>query len=164
MAINFLWANGTSNSGLITPLLSLITTEANSLANNNTCVSTVGGTSGLFSQTNTTQGIWGELFLTLGAIGTSLSSNSPNLSGWFLTTPDSGTTIETPATNASLPRPPDFIIPLPSTTITAGWVFKATELIQVPSLMFKTYIQNNSGQGFSATGNSLKLAVVASQY
>lgn len=162
MAIDFLWAQGTN--GLITPLLSLITTEANSLANGNTCSSTVGGTSGVFSQANTAQGIWGELFLTLGTIGSALSANSPNVSGWFLTSPDGGTTIETPATNTSLPRPPDFIIPLPSTTITAGWVFKATELIQAPALSFKVYMQNNTGQNFSATGNSLKIAVVASQY
>lgn len=164
MAIDFLWANGTSNTGLITPLLTLISTEANSLANTNTAISTVGGTSGLFTQTNTAQGIWAEMFLTLGVIGSALSANSPNVSGWFLDTPDGGTTIESPATNTGLPRPPDFIIPLPSTTITAGWVFKATELIQIPSLAFKVYIQNNTGQAFASSGNTLKIAVVASQY
>ena len=72
MATNFLWAPGTSNNGLLTSAFNLMTTEMNSLASNGTATSSVGGSSGLFTNSNTAQGILAELFLTLGAIGTAV--------------------------------------------------------------------------------------------
>ena len=124
MTANFLWASGTSNSGLLTSLLSLQTTEMNSLANAGVALSSVGGSSGKFTNSDTAQAVWGDIFLTLGAIGSALSAGA-NLAGWFLVSPDSGTTYE--PTSAALSRPPDFIVPLPATTISAGAMYKSSK-------------------------------------
>lgn len=163
MPTNFLWDAGTSNNGLLTSAITLLSTELNSLATTDTVTSSVGGSSGVFTNSNTAQAMWADIFLTLGAVGTALSAGA-TVAGWFLTSPDGGTTFETPATNTAPPRPPDFVILLPATTITAGWAYKAMGLVLVPALEFKVYLQNSSGQTWASSGNTLKLAPVAAQY
>jgi hypothetical protein len=65
-ATPFLWQPGTSNNGLYAPSLTLMTTELNSLASGSVAVSSVGGTSGVFSNANTGQVIWSPMMLTIG--------------------------------------------------------------------------------------------------
>ena len=163
MVSNFLWNAGTSNNGLLASALSLLTTEMNSLATAGTALSSVGGSSGVFTNSNTGQGMVGDVFLTLGAIGTALSAGA-NLAGWFLTSPDGGTTFENTVSGSAMSRPPDFLIPLPATTITSGWVYKSAGPIMIPALEFKVFIQNNSGQTWASSGNTLKLAPYAMAY
>jgi hypothetical protein len=163
MATNFLWYSGSSNNGLLTSAVTLMTTELNSIANAGTAVSSVGGSSGTFTNANIGQGMIADLFLTLGAVGTALSAGA-NLSGWFLTSPDGGTTFENTVSGAAQARAPDFIIPLPATTITAGWVYKSAGPVMVPALEFKVFVQNNSGQTWASSGNTIKLAPYAMQY
>ena len=162
MATNFLWAPGTSNNGLLTSAFNLMTTEMNSLASNGTATSSVGGTSGLFTNSNTAQGILSELFLTLGAIGTAVVAGG-GVAGWFLVTPD-GSTFENTVSGNALARPADFFIPLPQTTITAGWVYKSAGAVILPTLKFKVFVQNVSGQAMAATGNTIVAAPYAVQY
>lgn len=150
-----LWVPGTSNSGLLTSVLDLMTTELNALANAALIVSSVGGSSGKFTNSNTGQAVWGELYLTLGTV-TSMTAGG-NYAGWFLTSYDSGTTYE--STTVAAPRAPDFIIPIDATT--GNKVYKASGLVRIPALQFKVLIQNNSGQAATATGNTLKLAPIA---
>ena len=158
----FLWNAGTSNNGLlISSALSLLTTEMNSLANSSVAVSSVGGSSGVFTNSNTGQGIWGDILLKLGAISSALSAGAC-LAGWFLTSPDGGTTFE--PTGAAPSRPPDFLIPLPATTITAATSYKSAGLVRIPALPFKIIVQNKTGQTFAASANTLILAPSAVTY
>ncbi len=165
MTANFIWFPGTSNNGLLTTVLTLMTTEIESLGSGSSVVSSVGGASGVFSNTNTGQAIWADLFLDLGNPGVaSNTSAGANLAGWFFTSPD-GTTFETVTPP---PRPVDFIIPLPSgTTIAANVVFKSQGVVRMPALPFKVLIQNNCGQAFGNGGTVvpyLKMAPFAVQY
>ena len=163
MTANFLWYPGTSNNGLLVSALTLMTTELNSLASGNSASSSVGGSSGVFTNSNTAQGMVGEIYLTLGAIGSACAAGA-NAAGWFLVSPDGGSTFENVVSNTALPRPPDFLVALPATTITAGWVYKGISPVMIPSLEFKVYLQNNSGQTWASTANTIKLAPYAMQY
>jgi hypothetical protein len=165
MSTNFLWYAGSSNNGLLVSALSLMTTELESIANAGLAYSSVGGASGVFNNSNTGQGQLADLFYNVGNPGIGSAVNSGGCwSGWFLTSFD-GSTFE--SVSATPPRSPDFIIPLPATTITAGSVFKTNQPIFIPALQFKVLMQNNLGQ---TTGNGgttapwLKAAIFAQQY
>ena len=104
MATNFLWYAGTSNNGLVVPAFNLFTTEMNSLASGSGIVSSVGGSSGVFNNANWGQAMWCELFFFAGA--PAITTVSPAaLAGWWITSPDGGTTYEPTTTTPA--RPPD---------------------------------------------------------
>lgn len=166
MPTNFLWYAGSSNNGLLTTAVNLMTTEIESLATGSVIISSVNGSSGVFTNSNTAQGIYADIFYAVGnpGIGTALNAGA-NLAGWFLTSPDGGTTYE--QTSVAPPRAPDFIIPLPATTISASVVYKTTGPIIVPALKFKVLIQNNTGQTLGTGGTTapyISLAPYAMQY
>ncbi|HEV2550800.1 MAG TPA: hypothetical protein VGU20_26040 [Stellaceae bacterium] len=164
MPTNFLWDAGTSNNGLLTSAFSLLTTELNSIASTDSALSSVGGSSGVFTNGNTAQAIFAELQFEFGAaVGSALSAGA-NLAGWFVQSQDGGSTFEATASNAPLPRAPDFIIPLPATTIAIAAIYKAQGLVRVPALQFKVFLLNNSGQPLPSSGNILQIAPVAVQY
>lgn len=150
-----LWAPGTSNSGLLATAFNLMTTELNALTSTSVIVSSVGGSSGKFTNADTAQAKWGEIFFFLGTV-TSMTAGG-SYAGWFLTSFDSGTTYE--SQSAVPPRAPDFIIPIDATT--GNKTYKAAGLVRIPALQFKVLIQNNSGQTSTATLNTLKLAPIA---
>ena len=167
MSTNFLWYAGSSNNGLLTPAVSLQTTELESLASAAVIISSVGGSSGVFTNSNTAQAIWADLFLSIGNPGmVGTLSAGANVAGWFLTSPDSGTTFE--SATVAPPRPPDFIIPFPAATNpAASSFFKAAGLVRIPALEFKVLVQNNTGQAIGNGGTTvpyLKMAAVAVQY
>ena len=120
----------------------------------------------MVTNSDTAQAVLGDIFLSLGNPGiSSAMSQGANLAGWFLTSPD-GTTFE--STSVAPPRPPDFIIPLPATTVSGGAPpFRTAGPVILPALEFKVLVQNNTGQTFgngSTTAPSLKLAPYAMQY
>jgi len=162
MSTNFLWLPGSSNSGLTATAKTLLadTSELASLTTNSYVVSSVSGASGIFTNADTNQAIWAQFFLTLGAIGSALNAGA-NLAGWFLRSYDGGTTFEQ---SAAVPtRAPDFIIPLPNTTITAATVWGSSGLVMLPALKYKVGVQNNTGQTFASSGNTLRAAPVNMQ-
>lgn len=168
MATNFLWAAGSTtsgfNSGLTSPSITLLSTEMVSLGSSGTVTSAQSGVSGLFTSSNTGQAIWGEIFVTLTTTATTVAG--ANVSGWFLTSPTSGTIIESTAT-AAISRPPDFIVPTPVATLGSSTTYKAAGLVRIPALNFKVNIQNNLGITLpsSASGNPVVLlSPVAMQY
>lgn len=171
MATNFLWYTGVSgNDGLVVAAVSLMTTEMNNLANGSLALASVNGSSGAFVNTYFGQAMLADLFLNVGgpALAGTLAAGA-NLAGWFLVSPDGGTTYEWSNGNTMAPpRPPDFLIPLPAaTSLAAQSVFKTAGPVMIPPGVFKTIVQNNSGQSLSPSttgGPSIKLAPYAMQY
>lgn len=162
MTSPFLWGAGTSNSGLLVSALTLMSTELNALASGSLIVSSVGGTSGTFNNSNTSQGIIGDVWLEVGstAFATTVGS-TPNVACWFVTTPD-GSKFESSTIAPS--RPPDFVISTPTAILAASSNWKTPGVCQVvyPPFPFKVILQNNLGVIFPATGCTL-VAAIASQ-
>lgn len=168
MATNFLWTAGSTtagfNSGVLSPSITLLSTEMVSLASSLTVTSAQNGVSGLFTSSNTGQAIWAEIFVTITTTATTVAG--ANIAGWFLTSPTSGTVIESTAV-AAIPRAPDFIIPAPTGTLGSSTTYKAGGLVRIPALNFKVNVQNNLGITLpsSASGNPvLQLVPIAEQY
>jgi hypothetical protein len=155
VATNFLLAAGT-NGFLATPF-NLQSTELNALTNGSSATS-----SSAFTQTNTANAIWGEIAFTAGGAVTPTAGGY--IAGWFLYSPDGGTTYETTASNTDLPRSPDFIIPLLASAYAANNIAQASGIVRLPWWSFKVFTVNHSGATLPATGNLIKLGPVAIQY
>jgi hypothetical protein len=156
-AANFLWNPGTTNNGLTATAFTLLNTELNAIAT----LTGFAVSSGSFSNSNSAQAVWAELFLTLGTMSTLVAG--ANFCGWFAQSYDGGTTFEQTA-SLPPPRPPDFIVPLPVASITAGTVWKASGLVLLPALKYKVVCQNNSGQTTAGSAaNFLRAAPVNMQ-
>lgn len=160
----FLWGAGTSNNGLLVSAVTLMTTELNTLATAGVIVSSAGGlaTNGVFNNTLTGQGTFGDVYLTLASAVTTTAGAL--LDGWFMTSPDGGTTYEQVA--LAPPRSPDFIIPMPVGLLVTPFVYKSIGVhrVQVPATYFKVVVQSQAGVSFPASGNTLKLAIPALDY
>jgi hypothetical protein len=155
----FLWGAGASNNGLITSALALMTTELNSLASGSGIISSANGlsTNGVFADTLTGQAILGDVYFKLG--GSATPTAGANIAGWFLTSPDGGTTYEN--TTVSPARAPDFVIPVPANAYTGGGqVFKTPGVHKVilPATYFKLYVVGTLGVSLPSSGNTLTLA------
>lgn len=160
MATDFLLDAGTG--GFKATSFNLQSTELNALGNATNVVSSVGGTSGVFTQTNFVNCIWGEIhFLSGGAITPTAGGY---LAGWFLFSPDTGSTFEKVVAATDLPRPADFIIPLFASAYATNDISQASSLVRLPWWSTKVYIANHAGVALAATGNLIKCAPVAIQY
>lgn len=164
MPTNFLWYSGTTpyNGQLVATAITVVSTEMVSLGSSAVAV---GATT--FTSSYTGQGIWGEFFLTF-STSVAAPASGANFCGWFLTSPDAGTTFESTAGfNPGPPRAPDFLIPVSTIAIASSTVFKTAGLVRLPALEFKVAVQNNLGQTFSSStvaNPTLKLAPVAMQF
>lgn len=166
MATNFLEAAGTN--GFIATPFNLLSTELNTLANGAAALSSVGGTSGVFSQSNNANGIWGSLYFSAGGAFTPAAGGY--LAGWFLRSPDGGTSFETEVatpsgTVAALARTPDFIIALDNAAFASGNIrWCQGGKVQLPWESYKLLLQNNSGVALPSSGNLIKVGPTAIQY
>lgn len=146
----FLYNPGSSNNGLYVAELELMSTELDSLGSGSVIISSVGGSSGVFNNSNTGQGLFAVLQFIEGTGGTQPTCTAGgNLAIWFLQT--LATTYE--STTVAPPRAPDAIIPLYVGALTAGQAFNSP-IIQVPNLPFKVLVQNNCGASFPAFGTT----------
>jgi hypothetical protein len=159
-ATPFLWQPGTANNGLYAPALTLMSTELDSVATGAVAASSVGGSAGVFTNSNTGQVIWAPLVLTLAATAGAFQTGG-NLSCWFLQSLD-GVTFE--SGTVAPPRAPDVVFPLPATALSTTTMFLSQGLVRLPALRFKMLCQNNSGQNLNAVGNTIVLAPTAVQY
>ena len=129
-------------------ITSLMTTELNSLANNALVLSSVGGTSGVFSLTNYT---FGQVELVV-TFGTAPTANT-TISVWFLCDLD-GTNYEDGSSSITPVRNPDVVFPVRAVT-TAQRIQKWAKL---PMTSFKVLALNNgTGQGLAASANTIKI-------
>jgi hypothetical protein len=159
-ATPFIWQPGATNNGLYAPALTLMSTELNAVASGSIALSSVGGTSGVFSNSNTAQVIWSPLVLTLGSTVGAFQTGG-NVSCWFLQSLD-GVTFE--SGTAAPPRAPEMVFPLPAAALAATTTFLSQGLVRLPALRFKVLCQNNSGQTLNGSGNTVVLAPTAVQY
>jgi hypothetical protein len=158
MTSPFLWGAGSSNSGLITSALTLMTIELNSLASGGGAISSAGGlsTNGVFNDTLTGQAILGDISFLAG--GAFTPTAGANIAGWFIKSRDGGATYE--YASAIPPRAPDFIIPLLASAYAANqqaWSV-GTHKVIVPAGYFKVCAVNNTGVTLYASGNTLVLS------
>lgn len=168
MATNFLDAAGTN--GLIQAQFSLVTTELNSLTNGSAATTSVNGTSGVFTQTNWANAIWGGIQFKSGGAFTPTGGGA--IWGWFLLSQDGGSTFEAVIATASssvpaLGRAADFIIPTYEGG--AAWASGNIRAIQgryvkVPWESHKLVIQNMSGVTLPSSGNVISGTGMAIQY
>jgi hypothetical protein len=161
MPTNFLLAPGTN--GFIATPFNLLSTELNAIINNNSVISSIGGSSGIFSQTNTVDAPQGSIWFSAG--GAFTPSAGGHLDGWFLRSSDGGTTFEKNVSNTAPPRPPDFVIPLFNSAYASGELaWSSGGVVLLPWESFKVLLFNASGATLPATGNIIKLGPVALQY
>ena len=165
-ATNFLETPGTN--GFIATPFNLQSTELNALGSGACATSSVGGTSGVFSQTNTVSAPWLSIYFTSGGAFTPIVGQA--LYGWFLLSPDGGTNFETQTATCSatvppLARGPDFIIPLSNAAYASGndaWA--AGRIVPAPWESFKIIVWNTGTTALPATGNLIKTGPTAIQY
>jgi hypothetical protein len=159
VATNFLEAAGTN--GFLTAPVTLMTTELNALASTANVVSSVAGP---FTQSSFNNAIWGQVHLVAGGAFTPVAGGF--LEGWFLYSPDGGTSFEKAnyASAVDLPRPPDFIIPFANVATVANDVYAASGITRMPWWSTKLYVGNRTGVALSASGHIIKVGPVAIQY
>lgn len=146
-----------SSGFLATPFPVFSTSELASLVNFGYVVS-----SSSFKQSNTLSAIQGSVyFLNTSTAGVQQAVGA-NFCGWFLRSDASGN-FEAFSTVAGVPRPPDFIIPLPSTTITlsTSGIYCSAGYPPLPWENFKVLFQNNSGATLGSTCGQLFIGPLA---
>lgn len=167
MATNFLHAAGT-NGFIVTPFELFNNTDAafDALANGNCVTSANAGSSGKFTQSDFGSAQWGYIYFTVGDVAFTPTAGGC-LTGWWILSPDGGSTYENTDSNVAIPRPPDFIIPFPAAALNTGDKIFAAGLVQLPWAHCKVYVQNNSGVTLGNTTTThakLHCAPVADQY
>ena len=150
-----------TNGFTVTPF-NVLTTELNALANAGVATSSVNGTSGVFSQTNTGNALFGRCWLKLGAALGGVAVSGANVSVWFLASTDGGTTFES-QTVSPPPRAPDIIIPLGASAYGANAILMSPARVNLWLASAKIVLQNNTGQALGASGNILTCASQAVQ-
>lgn len=159
MASDFLLDAGTN--GFIATPFNLFSTELNTLTNGSTATSSVGGTSGVYSQTNFANAQKTLVYFQAGGAFTPTAGGC--LAGWWLYSDDGGTHFEKTVSSTALPRAPDFLIPLFASAYASGdraWGYVS----RAPWPSCKVYVQNNAGASLPSSGNLILAAPVAEKY
>lgn len=156
--VDFLYDPGTN--GYIVAPFSLQTTELNGLASAAVVLSSVNGVSGVFTQTSFGNAMWGYVSFKSGGVFTPVAGGV--LSGWWVNSPDGGTTFE--KASAAIPRQPDFIIPLNASAYASSDIVYAPSPVLLPAPSCKVLLQNGAGVALPATGNVITAAPIAMRY
>lgn len=162
MATNFLEYSG-GTGGFLTSPINVLTSELNALANGSGTTSSVGGTSGVFTQASWGSGVWGVAHFIAQAGFTPTAGGY--IAGWFLYSPNAGSTFEFSVSNTDLPRPPDFIIPLFASAYAAGNFSQSSGIFRLPWWSTKVFVMNHAGAALpTSASNAIQIGSVAIQY
>jgi hypothetical protein len=136
---------------------SVLTTELNSLGNNNWTAASAVFDNRIGQTGNGYMMCRMELF----AVFAANPSAGGSLTGYFLTTVDGGTNYETtPTSSIAQQRLPDFVIPV----VTGQTTTRTGITVRCPAGQFKVVAQNTAtGQAMAATNNTLKLLPITLQ-
>lgn len=160
LAHDFLLDPGSGGLGFIATSFDLMTSELNGLANGSAAVSSVGGSSGAFTNANTGNAIWMPAWLLFGG---SITPTGGTIVGWFLESED-GSEFEAQVATASttvmaMPGTPDIIIPASAATYSGASgsrIIRANGLVKFPfETTWKIVIQNLLGITLPSSGNIL---------
>jgi len=157
MTSTFVYSGGASSGYLVSPITLTSTSLLASLPNGGFALSTAS-----FNQSNTGGAIQGNVWLVNTSTAGVQQTAGANLAGWWVHS-DAAGNFEVTSTVAGMPRPPDFIIPLPSTSTslsTSGNYF-AQGMPTFPPDNFKVFIQNNAGVTLGSTAGYLQMGPVA---
>lgn len=144
--------------GLTVSLLTLATTELNTLTSASVVITSVGGTSGVFTQTNTGNAIWAYIIYKTG--GAITPTGAPNISIWEINSNDTGTTFE--KNSAAPARPADIVINFNAAALSTNdqiW----SPLVRLSPFSNKYLIQNNLGVSTASSGNTITAAIIETQ-
>jgi hypothetical protein len=162
MATNFLEATGGSTTGYFSAVTTVMSSEIVSLGSSLTATSA----SIFTSSASFGQAIWADVLVHWG--GTIAPTAGGFISGWFLRSPDGGTTFETvPSSAVGLARPADFIIPLSTISYASSNVAYGSGIVKMPWSPFKVQLQNSAGATFPSSASAytlIQLGPVAVQY
>lgn len=142
MAI-FTYTTGTTGGFYVTPF-SVGTSELASLANGSTTTLAAGAA---YTQASFSSALWA--YVTVKFANTNWTPTTGGfLQGWWLSSYDGGTNYETltaasSTTVPSLPRAPDFIVPLDAANMSGA--VKWSSLVRLPNAQSKVVVQNLSG-------------------
>ena len=127
-------------TGFEASAVTLMTSEISGLANNANAVSSVGGSSGVFTGfTSYSRCLFADIMFTPGASWTPATPFV--MFGWFILSLDGGTNYE--ASDATPARAPDFVIPLISGAGTRRQI--ANRPVLLPSGHHKIMVRNQGG-------------------
>lgn len=161
MAI-FTYTTGTTGGFYVTPFSVSSTGDLASLANGST-TTLAGGTA--YTQAGWSSSIWGQVIVKFAATNWTATAGA-YIQGWWLESYDGGTNYETLGTTSSstvpsLPRPPDFIVPLDAANGSAA--VKWSSLIRLPPAQTKIVVQNMAGATIGTGTHTVFLAPFAIQ-
>ena len=158
----FLQATGGSTAGYFATVTTLISSELVSLGSSLTATSA----SVFTSSASFGQAIWAEALVEWG--GAITPAVGGFISGWFLRSPDGGTTFETaPSSALGVARAPDFVIPLSTLAYASSGVAYASGIVKMPWSPVKLFVQNNAGAAFPSSASKytiIQVGPVAVQY
>ena len=149
MPTNFLEATpGTSAGYLGSGPVTIISSELTGLVNGATATSAAT----YVNAANFSQALWADIFIRWG--GAITPSAGGYVAGWFSRSPDGGGSFELTAATLSMPRSPDFIIPVSTTAYANTNVTFASGIVRLPFGPCRIYVQNNTGATFPSSASA----------
>lgn len=155
------FTHSSGTNGFLVPPFIAMSSELIGLANGSVAVSSGYGTAGKFTSTNFGNAPQMYAWAVFGS-SVAAPSAGANLTGWYVHSPDGGTSYEKVSTVSGLPRSPDFIIPANSTgAYAAAEVIYGIGVPPTPYDNCRIAIQNNLGVTLSTAATSIYFGPVA---
>lgn len=115
-----------------------------------------------FNQSNTGGAIQGNVWFVNTSTSGVQQTAGANFAGWWVHS-DAAGNFEVYSTVAGMPRAPDFIVPLPSTStsLSTSGFYAAQGQVILPPDNFKVFVQNNAGVTLGSTAGYFQIGPIA---